>query len=92
MKTNYIFNMKKIFFLLVVFSMTFTSCEDFLDEDPSIGLSPDKLTDLASMNALVHGAYDNMRGFYAYQPMIKLNSQIHLKLSIYHLVSLETRY
>jgi hypothetical protein len=70
MKTNYIFNMKKIFFLLVVFSMTFTSCEDFLDEDPSIGLSPDKLTDLASMNALVHGAYDNMRGFYAYQPMI----------------------
>jgi hypothetical protein len=50
--------------------LTFTSCEDFLEEDPSIGLSADKLTDIASMNALVHGAYDNMRGFYAYQPMI----------------------
>ena len=70
MKSNYIFKTNKIFILLSVLFLTFTSCEDFLEEDPSIGLSPDKLTDIASMNALIHGAYDNMRGFYAYQPMI----------------------
>ena len=70
MKNNYTFKINKIFLLLSILFLTFTSCEDFLEEDPSIGLSADKLTDIASMNALVHGAYDNMRGFYAYQPMI----------------------
>ena len=70
MKNNYTFKINKIFLLFSILFLTFTSCEDFLEEDPSIGLSADKLTDIASMNALVHGAYDNMRGFYAYQPMI----------------------
>tara|TARA_B100001093_G_scaffold143113_1_gene135574 strand:- start:411 stop:1772 length:1362 start_codon:yes stop_codon:yes gene_type:complete len=65
-----ILNMKKVSFLLLAISMTFVACEDFLDESPPIGLTDDKLTDIPSMKALVNGAYDKMRGFYAYQPMI----------------------
>ena len=62
--------MKKVSFLLLAISMTFVACDDFLDESPPIGLTDDKLTDIPSMKALVYGAYDKMRGFYAYQPMI----------------------
>ena len=70
MNIKNIFNIKKLSFLLMAISMTFIACEDFLDETAPIGLTDDKLTDLPSMNALVNGAYDKMRGFYAYQPMI----------------------
>ena len=45
MKNNYTFKINKIFLLLSILFLTFTSCEDFLEEDPSIGLSADKLTD-----------------------------------------------
>lgn len=61
--------MKKIVFILLFLS-TIYSCEDFLDESPPIGTTADKLTDIASMKALVNGAYANLRAFTAYQNMI----------------------
>ncbi len=70
MKKNKIFTMKKMILRILVLSLAFTSCDDFLEESPSIGLSQSKLTDLSSMSALINGAYSDMRGFYAYQPMI----------------------
>jgi hypothetical protein len=70
MKRNNIFNARKMIFRLLVLSIFFTSCDDFLEESSPIGLSQSKLTDLPSMSALVNGSYSNMRAFYAYQPMI----------------------
>ena len=61
--------MRKILFSLLFLS-TIYSCEDFLDETPPIGITADKLTDIASMQALVNGAYANLRAFTAYQNMI----------------------
>ncbi|MDG1029068.1 MAG: hypothetical protein P8O98_08695, partial [Flavobacteriaceae bacterium] len=62
--------MKRLFIGLMVLSLAFTSCEEFLDEYSTIGLSADKLTDINAMNSLNAGAYNDMRGFYAYQHMI----------------------
>ncbi|MDA0889367.1 MAG: RagB/SusD family nutrient uptake outer membrane protein [Bacteroidetes bacterium] len=70
MKKNNIFNARKMIFRLLVLSIFFTSCDDFLEESSPIGLSQSKLTDLPSMSALINGSYSNMRAFYAYQPMI----------------------
>jgi hypothetical protein len=41
-----------------------------LEENPPIGITADKLTDIPSMQALVNGAYANLRSFTAYQNMI----------------------
>ncbi len=56
------FRMKK---LVIIFVYTiFWSCgDDFLDNPPNIGLTPDKLTDLASAQALLYGAYAQIRPF-----------------------------
>jgi hypothetical protein len=70
MKNNKKFKMKRLFIGLMVLSLAFTSCEEFLDEYSTIGLSADKLTDINAMNSLNAGAYNDMRGFYAYQHMI----------------------
>lgn len=54
--------MKKI--VLIFFATVFWSCgDDFLDNPPNIGLTPDKLTDLASAEALLYGAYGQIRPF-----------------------------
>ena len=54
--------MKKLVILFV--SVIFWSCgDDFLDNPPNIGLTPDKLTDLASAQALLYGAYAQIRPF-----------------------------
>lgn len=56
------FRMKKLVIILV--STIFWSCgDDFLDNPPNIGLTPDKLTDLASAQALLYGAYAQIRPF-----------------------------
>jgi len=52
--------MKKLYILLLAAGLL-VSCEDFLEIPPALGLSSDKLTDLESMQALVMGAYDNVR-------------------------------
>lgn len=52
--------MKKLFILLITTGLL-VSCEDFLDVPPATGLTSDKLTDLAAMESLVMGAYDNAR-------------------------------
>lgn len=70
MKRNKKFKMKRLFIGLMVLSLTLASCEEFLDEYSTIGLSADKLTDINAMNSLNAGAYNDMRGFYAYQHMI----------------------
>ena len=62
--------MKRLFIGLMVLSLALASCEEFLDEYSTIGLSADKLTDINAMNSLNAGAYNDMRGFYAYQHMI----------------------
>ena len=51
--------------LVIIFVSTiFWSCgDDFLDNPPNIGLTPDKLTDLASAKALLYGAYAQIRPF-----------------------------
>ena len=54
--------MKKIIFLFSLL-IIFTSCEDFLDVPPTSGLTEDKLTDLAAMEALVNGAYSQLRAW-----------------------------
>ncbi|WP_127139987.1 RagB/SusD family nutrient uptake outer membrane protein [Flagellimonas marinaquae] len=61
--------MKRIFYSLFLL-VSLISCEKFLDESPPIGLSSDKLTDIASMNALINGTYANLRSFTAYTSMI----------------------
>ena len=76
MKKNNIFNARKMIFRLLVLSIFFTSCDDFLEESSPIGLSQSKLTDLPSMSALVNGSYSNMRAFYAYQPMITSSNRV----------------
>ena len=54
--------MKKLVIIFV--STIFWSCgDDFLDNPPNIGLTPDKLTDLASAKALLYGAYAQIRPF-----------------------------
>ena len=56
------FRMKKLVIIFV--STIFWSCgDDFLDNPPNIGLTPDKLTDLASAQALLYGAYAQIRPF-----------------------------
>ena len=56
------YRMKKVVILFV--SVIFWSCgDDFLDNPPNIGLTPDKLTDLASAQALLYGAYAQIRPF-----------------------------
>ena len=70
MKTLYINKLRSTFFCLSLFSVIFISCEDFLEEDNPVGLNSSKLTDLAAMTALNYGAFDDLRNFYAYQPMI----------------------
>jgi len=55
--------MKKIIVLITITLALLTACEDFLDKPPTTGLSDDKLTDLPSMQALVYGAYDDIRIF-----------------------------
>lgn len=61
--------MRKLLFGLLMLS-TVCSCDDFLEEYPPIGITADKLTDIPSMQALVNGAYANLRSFTAYQNMI----------------------
>ena len=70
MKLNKKLTMKKIIFLVIASGLIFTSCEDFLEETSTIGLSAEKLTDISSMNSLNAGAFNDLRSFYAYQPMI----------------------
>mgnify|MGYP001189660527 FL=1 len=56
------FRMKKLVIIFV--SAVFWSCgDDFLDNPPNIGLTPDKLTDFASAQALLYGAYAQIRPF-----------------------------
>lgn len=50
-----------IIYLIII--LAFTSCEDVLDNPPATGLSPDKLTDIESMEGLVYGAYSQARGW-----------------------------
>ncbi len=55
--------MKKILAVLLT-SFVLSSCgDDFLDKNPTIGLSSDKLNDMASMQALIYGAYSDIRPF-----------------------------
>jgi len=54
--------MKKILSILSLI-MIMTSCEDFLDQPPTTGLSDDKLVDIPAMQALIYGAYHNTRAF-----------------------------
>lgn len=61
--------MRKILFGLLVLT-ALTACNDFLDENPPIGITADKLTDISSMQALINGAYANLRSFTAFQNMI----------------------
>ena len=70
MKLNKKLTMKKIIFLVIASGLIFTSCEDFLEETSTIGLSAEKLTDISSMNSLNAGAFNDLRSFYAFQPMI----------------------
>ena len=44
--------MESLFVSLLTLSIVFTSCEDFLEEYSTIGLSADKLTDINAMNSL----------------------------------------
>jgi hypothetical protein len=61
--------MKKILAVLLT-SFVLSSCgDDFLDKNPTIGLSSDKLNDLASMQALIYGAYSDIRPF-VHQPAL----------------------
>ncbi len=55
--------MKKLIYSITMFFIVLTGCEDFLDKPPTTGLSNDKLVDLPSMEALIYGAYDQVRGF-----------------------------
>jgi hypothetical protein len=63
------FKMRRLFVSLLTLSLVFTSCEDFLEEYSTIGLSADKLTDINAMNSLNAGAYSNMRNINAYEHM-----------------------
>lgn len=61
--------MKKLIIAIIAITV-FTSCtEDFLNQPPTTGLSTDKLTDLAAMEALIYGAYGQVRSF-AHQPVL----------------------
>lgn len=56
--------------LVIIFSCLLFSCEEeFLDRQPPIGLTEDKLTDIESMQALVNGAYGQIRPF-VHQPAL----------------------
>ena len=46
------FKLRGLFVSLLTLSLVFTSCEDFLEEYSTIGLSEDKLTDINAMNSL----------------------------------------
>ena len=63
------FKMRRLFVSLLTLSLVFTSCEDFLEEYSTIGLSADKLTDINAMNSLNAGAYSNLRNMTAYEHM-----------------------
>jgi hypothetical protein len=61
--------MKK--FIIAIITVTLlTSCtEDFLNNPPTTGLSTDKLIDLPAMEALIYGAYGQVRSF-VHQPVL----------------------
>jgi len=61
--------MKKIIFNTVIILMLSSCGDDFLDKEPVIGLTEDKLTDIQSMEALVFGAYATIRQF-VHQPAL----------------------
>ena len=55
--------MKKI--VLIFVTAVFWSCgDDFLDNPPNIGLTPDKLTDLAPLYGIVSDAWTPVRAGY----------------------------
>ena len=55
--------MRKIIAILILPLLLFSCENDFLEETPPTGLSADKLTDLASMQGLIYGAYGAIRPF-----------------------------
>ena len=61
------FKMKRLLVGLMALSLVFTSCEDFLDETSTIGLSSESLTDIVAMQALNAGAYNDLRNLTAYE-------------------------
>ena len=61
------FKMKRLFIGLMTLSLMFTSCDDFLEEYSTIGLSDGSLTDLVAMEALNAGAYNDLRNITAYE-------------------------
>jgi hypothetical protein len=63
------FKMRRLFVGLLTLSLVFTSCEDFLEEYSTIGLSADKLIDINAMNSLNAGAYSNLRNMTSYEHM-----------------------
>lgn len=61
---------KYLTIFLLAISCLLSSCEEeFLDKQPPIGLTDDKLTDMASMQALIYGAYGQIRPF-VHQPAL----------------------
>ena len=61
------FKMKRLLIGLMALGLVFTSCEDFLDETSTIGLSSESLTDIVAMQALNAGAYNDLRNLTAYE-------------------------
>lgn len=60
----------KNYILPILLLLTLFACdEDFLDKQPPIGLTDDKLTDIGSMQALIYGAYGEIRPF-VHQPAL----------------------
>ena len=59
--------MKRLFVGLIALNLVFTSCDNFLDETSTIGLSSESLTDIVAMEALNAGAYNDLRNLTAYE-------------------------
>ena len=67
MKNIMKFKMKRLFVGLIALNLVFTSCDNFLDETSTIGLSSESLTDIVAMEALNAGAYNDLRNLTAYE-------------------------
>jgi hypothetical protein len=61
--------MKTIITTACILLFLISCSEGFLDKDPTIGLSADKVVDIQSMQALIYGAYGDVRPF-IHQPAL----------------------
>lgn len=54
-------------FIIAVFMLATTACENLLTEEPVSFLAPDNLTSLEGAEAVLKGAYDGLQGYYTDQ-------------------------